>query len=92
MSLGGAVAGFVSGLAAGSLKPLDRVGNSARTLGKAERIAKVVRSGQQVRVRPQGVARLGSSLATDGGEDGDRDSPSEFLKLAEESSFAVEPK
>jgi len=41
-------------------------------LGEAERIVEVVGGGQQVRVRPQGVARLGASLATDGGEDGVR--------------------
>ena len=62
VSLSGAVAGFVSGFAAGSLEPLDRVGDRAGTLGKTERILEIIGGGQQVRVRPQGVSRLGSSL------------------------------
>ena len=41
-------------------------------MGKTERILEIIGGGQQVRVRPQGVARLGSSLATDGGENGVR--------------------
>ena len=62
---------FAAGFAAGSLKPLDRVGDSAGTLGEAERIVEVVGVGNKSGCA-QGVARLGSSLATDGGEDGVR--------------------
>ena len=53
--------GFVRGtIFAG--KAFERVGDRPARLRESQRIVEVLRSGQQVRVRPQGVAGFGAAL------------------------------